>query len=137
MLIGKHLKEYKLSRIFKSPFCDMFSLQMLLYSSDKLWICIQVIAIKRELPNHVKSFLRKKGRVYFTWGDNFFHNSINTTPIFLIFWYVSTNWGSQRISIIKNCLQGACGHVHIGHGEAHHVGVGVVQIQKCTNSFRA
>ena len=43
----------------------------------------------------------------------------------------------SKDSVIKNCLQGAGGHVHLGHGEAHHVGVGVVQIQKCTNSFRA
>ena len=55
-------------------------------------------------------------------------------PICLIFWYVSTNWGSQRIVEIH--LQGAGGHVHLGHGEAHRVGVGVVQIKKCTNSFR-
>ena len=35
--------------------------------------------------------------------------------------------------IIKNHFQGAGEHVHIGHGEAHHVRV---QIQKCTNSSR-
>ena len=44
--------------------------------------------------------------------------------------------GLSKDSIIINHLQGAGGHVHIGNGEAHHVGVGVVQIQKCTNSSR-
>ena len=29
-------------------------------------------------------------------------------------------------SVIENHLQGAGGHVHLGHGEVHHVGVGLV-----------
>ena len=44
--------------------------------------------------------------------------------------------GLSKDSVIKKCFQGAGGHVHLGHGEANHVGVGVVQIKKCTNSSR-
>ena len=43
--------------------------------------------------------------------------------------------GLSKDSVITNRLQGA-DSVHSGHGEAHHVGVGVVQIKKCTNSSR-
>ena len=44
--------------------------------------------------------------------------------------------GLSKDSVIKNCFQCAGGHVHLGHDLAHHVGVGAVQIKKCTNSSR-
>ena len=39
-------------------------------------------------------------------------------------------------NIIENHLQGEGGHIHIGHGKVHHVGVGVVHLKRRRNSSR-
>ena len=49
------------------------------------------------LTNVVDVECRLKGMGIFYLGDNFYRNSVNMIPICLIFWYVSTNWGPQRI----------------------------------------
>ena len=42
--------------------------------------------------------------------------------------------GLSKDSEIQNCFQGAWEHIHLEHGEAHHVGVEVVQIKNLTNT---
>ena len=44
--------------------------------------------------------------------------------------------GLSKDSLIKNCFQGAGEHIHLRHGEAHHVSDEVVQIKNWTNSSR-